>query len=267
MQSFLSGGAHSLGNTGRSWNSAIQAGDRGGSANGYDIFFDDFATNDLSKTENGFLWSPPTNTTVENNALHFNYNVLGNPSSEQRFSLGGYYSEVWCRYRLYVPANYFHIENAPSPSNNKGFLTLWDDDYENPKVSMSVNFWANTGNNGDSEGTMFVWLPTIPFDYHYYAEWPDNKCIRQSDVGKWMTVLLHYKYATSANNDGVAQVWAKTDGEATRTLMDKTNGPWYVASAPGFNSGYIFGSTNSDFSGETILVVDDIYFSTTELTI
>lgn len=229
-------------------------------------FTDSFDSGDLSKTGDGFSWLPYNNTTVQDGSLLFNYGVNGNYTAEQRFTLGGYYQEVWCRFRLFIPVNYFH-HTQPGATNNKWLINLWDGAYESPHLAMNPNVWAKQDGSGVSEGTMFVWSPVTGYDRHHWQEWPDNQVVRVQDRGKWVEVLCHFGYATAANNDGIAQIWTRTEGEDARQLLNITNGPWHVPGAPGFNNGYLFGSTNSDFTEQTIIRVKDFTISDTPLSL
>ena len=77
-------------------------------------------------------------------------------------------------------------------------------------------------------------------------------------------MIMHYKYATAANNDGVAQIW-RTRAGVTSKLLDIRNGDWYIPGQSGFDQGYILGWSNSGYSSETRFYLDNVIFSTTPL--
>lgn len=232
------------------------------------IFQDDFESGDLSKRQNNFSWASSRATTVSSDraksgsrSLKFTFEAVpsGQDSfSEQRFELGGNYPELWVRYDLFVPSNYFHRNDPPS-ANNKGFLYLWSGDYGRPDgPGMGPNFWPNS--DGTSFASHYVWGPGL--DKHYNHQMP--KAIEAADRGKWIRIVAHYKYASSANNDGVAEIWKTRDG-VTEKILNIQNGAWYIPGQPGFNRGYLLGWANSGFAEETTFYIDNITFSTRSL--
>ena len=234
-----------------------------------EIFRDDFETCDRSKTTNGFRWDGGVRTTVNTLnpkggrcALQFTYEAVPSDQdsfSEQRFSLGGYYPEIWVKYDLYVPANYCHRND--SPSNNKAFLYLWEGDYGRPTgQGMGPAFWAD-GTSCQSATTFAIWGPLG--ERHYWQEdFIDPISIKTGDLGRWMEVILHYKYATATNNNGIAQIWITSQGQNRRQILNLVNMPWYVQGSRGFDQGYLLGWANGGFSEVTNLYIDNIIFST-----
>ena len=240
------------------------------------IFQDDFESCNLSKTQNGFIWKGSTRAAVNSVnpkggrcALEFTYQAAPDGSdsfSEQRFYLGAHYPDIWMKYDLFIPANYCH-RTQTSSTNNKGFVDMWEGLYTaNAGVAMNPNFWAD--GNCQSTTSMFVSAPqsTDPFfnrgGHHYSSEFLDRYSIRTSDRGKWMEVIIHYKYATAAKNDGVVHIWLTSQGQNRRQTLNMTQGSWYVAGALGFDNGYLLGWANSGFAQETKFYIDNIIFST-----
>lgn len=178
--------------------------------------------------------------------------------------------DVWVSYRMRVPANYFH--RSDSPSNNKGFLYAWDagssDSYGSPHVGMGPNLWAN--GDGTSHMTHYVWGRNSYGDKHFWTDesasyYPNGRgIIERADLGKTMTVVVHYKYASAANNDGVAEIWKVRDGVAIK-LLDIQRGAWYSVGQKGFGSFYVLGWANSGFDQRTEIQVDDLKISAREI--
>lgn len=235
------------------------------------IFQDGFESGDLTNTSNGFSWTGSVKTNVNNTnprsgsyALEFTYPAVPDGSdsfSEQRFSLGGNYTDIWVRYDIFIPSNYFHREQTGSSANNKGFLYLWSGQYGSPSgPGMGPNFWPASSSDGASSASFYIWGP---IDKHYWSNWPvwSGIPIETSDIGKWMEVVLHYKYATAANNDGVAEIWKKSQGKDRVKILEITDGNWYQAGQPGFDQGYLLGWSNSGFDEETKIYIDNIIFS------
>lgn len=240
------------------------------------IFQDDFETCNLNKTQNGFIWNGSTRTTVNTAnpkggscALEFAYQAAADGAdsfSEQRFYLGAHYPDIWVKYDLFVPANYCQRTQSSS-DNNKGFIDMWEGAYTGGSgVAMDPNFWPD--GNCQSTTSMFVAAAnsTDPLfnngGHHYRSEFIDPYSIRNSDRGKWMEVISHYKYASVAKNDGMIQIWITSQGENRRQILNMTQGNWYVAGALGFDNGYLLGWANSGFTQETKLYIDNVVFST-----
>lgn len=232
------------------------------------VFFEDtFESGDLRTTQNGFRWGDSTAATVSaeraksgGRSLKLNFAAVprGEDSfAEQRFELGRNYPDLWVRYDLYVPSNYTHRSDPPS-SNNKGFLYVWSGDYGRPDgPGMGPNLWPNS--DGTSNASHYVWGPGL--DRHYY-EMP--KAIEAADRGKWVRIVVHYKYASPTNNDGIAEIWKTRDG-VTEKILNIRNGAWYVPGQSGFNRGYLLGWANSGFTEQTVFYIDNIAFSTQSL--
>ena len=224
------------------------------------VFDDGFESGNLSATQNGFRWTDSASTAVSltractgNYSLEFIYAAAADNEdgmSEQRFYLGGNYRDVWFEYDLFVPENYYHRSQS-GPTNNKGFLYLWANTYADPRPLVAINFWAD-GATGQSIGSVY----TRPVDQHSFDF--TAPAIASSDVGKWLHIVVHYAYASAANNDGVAQIWRTPAGGPTVQILNKTNGPWYHATGTGFDNGYLLGWANSGFSGETRFYIDNV---------
>lgn len=238
------------------------------------VFADDFESGDLSHTENGAAWTNSSWTQVALSpngtwALEFTYPADPEPLpsgyegswSEQRFRLGGNYPELWLAYDLYVPANYFHRNRA----NNKAFAYLFSGGYGNDELTgplLATNFWPD-GNSGNSLLSHWYRSPVLPAGRHVWPDdgaWTDSRGISLSDRGTWLRVVVHAKYASTANNDGVFELWVN-GVEKIRI----TNGDWYVPNQIGFDQGYLLGWANSGFAQETKFYIDNIVFSTSEV--
>lgn len=237
-------------------------------AKGQVIFEDDFESGDLSKSRNGFRWTSARDTAVSSERARsgrysLKFTFEGGPSgddafSEQRFDLGGNYPEVWVRYDIYIPQNYYHRNDPPS-ANNKGYLYLWSGDYGRPSgPGMGPNFWPKS--DGTSFASHYVWGPGL--DRHYNHLMPN--AVEAADRGKWLRIVVHYKYASSRNNDGVAEIWKTRDG-VRQKILNIQDGAWYVTGQPGFSVGYLLGWANSGFDETTVFYIDNIVFSTQSL--
>lgn len=234
------------------------------------VFFrDGFESGDLSTAAGGFTWGESVSAAVNDVSagsgshsleLVYSAGADGEDSfAEQRFSLGSNYDDIWIRYSLYVPDNYRHRSQASigESDNNKGFLYLWSDDYGSPSgPGMGPNLWPN---DDESSASFYYWGPGLDRHLGVIPE-----AIVAEDRGQWVTVTMHYRYASEGAADGVAEIW-KERGGVVEKICDVQDGDWYVAGQPGFDRGYIFGWANSGFDDETSLRVDDFVASTSPL--
>jgi len=237
------------------------------------IFFqDDFESGDLSHKQNGTAWTSskltavkPDNPKTGSYSLEFRYpaNADGvDGFSEQGFALGNKYPDLWVSYDFFVPTNYEHRSQAHlgESDNNKSFIHLWEGSYSDPTGPLlGIENWPLS--DGSSRGTVRIFKPGY-FDSHNLA---CPHTIKLSDRGQWILITIHFKYATAAKNDGIAQVW-KTYSDGTRELAcDVHNASWYVPGAAGFDTGYLLGWANSGFTNYTKFYIDNIKFSDTPL--
>ena len=238
--------------------------------------------------QNGFSWGVGKNTSVSKEnpksgsySLKFTFpaTVLGKDSdSEQKFNLGGKYTDLWIKYDLYIPSNYYHRKD--NPANNKGVFHIWGGSYNPPGAEgpkLGPQFYP-TGSDGGSELNMFA-KAYIQDKIVLNKVWTCADCtegkssqgIVPDDKGHWMTITAHVKYASITNNDGICEVWKTNWRGSTIKLINIHDGPWYstqptsTAPARGFDTGYLLGWANSGFDKETIFYIDNIKFSTTPL--
>ena len=183
-----------------------------------------------------------------------------------RITSGTGYKELWVKFDIFVPSNYYQ-RTQTSSANNKGWMHVWSgtysDDYTGPAIS--TGFWPKS--NGISNSVPYIKGPPLSgggylFSKHDWAN--ESEGITTADRGKWLTIIHHFKYATAANNDGVLQVWKIRDG-VTHMIHDIRDGAWYAPGQPGFDQGYLLGWANSGFAEETVFYIDNVEFSTTSL--
>ena len=258
------------------------------------IFSDDFESGGLNNgvpQENGFFWGASTYVTVStenpksgNYSLRFRFlatpELTGDSWSEQRFNLGGYYPDMWVKYDLFIPANYVHRivhDGTNAGTNNKGWVDLWTGNYSNPGAEgpqLLTQFWAMFWSDTDISQAVVTAISNINdvrvLNNNYNGTGEEagrGTAFRESDKGHWMNIVVHAKYATEANNDGVYEVW-KTDWQGgVSKLIDIQDGNWYGTQpdgspARGFEQGYLLGWSASGFAEETIFHIDNISFST-----
>lgn len=242
---------------------------------------DSFESGNLSYTNNGFAWGNIVRTSVNalnpktgTYALEFKYQAAADnfdSNSEQRFTFGNYYKNVWAKFVIFIPTNYVQ-RSQTTGSNNKWFVDLWQDGYgDNAGVAFDVNLWSAT------VASFFVSVPRGT-DPKYNAggrhignaAWADMAVIKSSDRGKWLTVVQHFKYVTNAtSNDGAIELWITPEGEARRAHINKLDGDWYIqetaTNGRGANNGYLMGWANTGYLQETKFYIDSITFATFSL--
>lgn len=234
------------------------------------LFTDGFETGDLTHTEGAVAWSTASgsvsvstsNPKTGLNALNFLY-PASTSQTELRFLLGAKYTELWVAYDLFIPLNYYHNNGT----NNKGVVHLWEGNYNTPSGPlMGNNNWSD-GAGGDSSSYHIFHASGTP-DYHVgqFGTGAGNSpnAIILSDRGQWIKNIVHVKYATVANNDGILEHWKVYSG-STQKLHDIHDGAWYVTGQVGFDSGYIRGWANDQFSVDTTFNVDNFEVSETNI--
>src|SRR5574343_840724 len=125
------------------------------SAAGAALFSDDFSSGDFSHAENGIAWLAATaNTAVVGNKLQFTYpaRAMGQDGwSEQRLyyikKAGNPLSEIWVKYDIEIPANYYHRDDTVDHNNVNKFLTFYARNYGD---GFEARFDLQAGSSGQS---------------------------------------------------------------------------------------------------------------------
>ncbi len=221
------------------------------------LFQDGFESGTRSLVTNSIRLISPTDTTTVSTAmpktgkysLEFLFQAKpsgGDSWAEQRVALGAQRSEVWVKYDLYVPSNYYH--RSDGASNNK-FFAIYSAPYQTP--GFQVNFSTQPSSGGSEIGV------------HYYKNGeeqsagglPKASIIGGADLGKWMRVVMHFKVPTSlSSSDGVIEIWKNGSSliSVKNLASNATSGKNYMDEA------YILGWANSGFNVDTKMYVDDI---------
>lgn len=253
------------------------------------VFFDSFETADMSATnQQGFDWGHNNWTSivtseaaVYNNgeifklldasiewdaidgqhALRFHY-PAGHNMTEQRFSLGQAFPEIWYRYWIKVPENFEHPVTIPS--NNKFFAT-WMDGYSHQGEGPTVFWNILTNGKGGSD---------IAVSYSDGGNTVAGKQLQHSpfievprDRGRWMEVVMYLK---SSNQPGLGEVglWRRWENEDNFTkLHELTNIDLVIPSSgpEGWAQGYIMGWANAPYQENTEWLIDSFTVSTEPL--
>jgi hypothetical protein len=187
--------------------------------------------------------------------LRFRY-PAGQEWTEQRFSLGTHYNDIWIAYWIRVPINYTH-----GSANNK-FLALWVgskgyDTYGSviwntrPDGKGGANLVYQDGGSlrGENGRTLFISVP--------------------ADRGRWMQVVIHVQSASGPDaQDGVIQLYRRWAGETSWTTIHnyQSADTWNGGSqTQGISHGYLMGWANHPYDVDTEWLIDDFKISTTNL--
>lgn len=267
------------------------------------LFEDDFSSGDMSKYNASFRWgigntptkgqsasqivkvAGPSGATVS--AVKFEYAALSSAASEsqkywaeERFHLTASatevrsqngassvaYPEVWLSYWLYVPSNYAH--GPVNPSNNKGFVTLWKNEYMG-QVGSAIDWWRTGSNqsrigawvgedgNGANHGNKDT--PTFIRADHRIGD-GGALSILPSEHGKWVHVAVGMKISpNSTARSGFISVYK--NGEKVISWEGLNN--WNTNPAlQGYDRGYLLGWANSGYSTQTTFYLTGFKFAT-----
>ncbi len=227
------------------------------------LFRDGFESGNLKHTENGIVWGSSAHTRVSSAnprtgtySLQFNYLAVPpgkDDWSEQRIQFHRPYTDLWFRYDLYIPGNYYHRIQPSSPSNNK-FFAIYRDPYGIP--GFQVNFSTEPNGSGGSN-----------LEVHYYYNGTEQKpispegagnFISSADLGHWHTIVIHVKVPSGNDtNDGVMQLWK--DG---RQFVNITNlDSWGGTNKNYIDAAYLLGWSNSGFTRKTDFYIDNVIVS------
>jgi hypothetical protein len=254
----------------------------GASAQSAVLFQDDFESASLAHTENGIKWGDSVRVTFPGDralggkyAARFRFpgsTVMSDDAwAELRFDLGSLRKEIWIKYDLFVPTNYYHRQDPSGPNNNK-FIMLWSSTYESawefgfhtlPSVLSTLTggsdlmaSWKPAG-----VGNAMQYINMTDLSVHYQStNWDIPMLNPATDNGKWVTFVMHIKAADIGVKNGVIELWKNG-----KQLVSKTNVDLYYpdASKNGFQYGYLLGWSNSGYNQDTDFYIDNVIFATT----
>lgn len=175
--------------------------------------------------------------------------------SEQRFSLGAHYDDVWVRYWVKIPENFSH-----GTMNNK-WAAFWTNSYDG---AGDVTFQTRPTSGGSCK--MVVQdggVAVVEVDVY------ENFINVATDLGRWMQIVYHLRPESSNGAaNGQIRVWRRWDGENSWTqIYNKTNAGFYEGGV-GVHQGYLFGSSEGgpyQDPDETHFLIDTFEVSTTSL--
>lgn len=215
------------------------------------LFFDNFDSGVRSAPQNGITYGPAmVNVTIVNGKMQFRHppKLPGEDSSaEQRIELNRQMSDFWIAYDLTIPTNYFH--RSENPSNNK-FIAIYANPYSPP--GFQINFSTYPSRDGTGESTLKMHSQNLgrenpPLDV-------PGTFITLADKGQTMRIVVH------VNVSGVVQLWKNGALFADFSGLTISGGDRHYIDAL-----YLMGWSNSGFTEETLLLVDNLSISDTAL--
>jgi uncharacterized protein YjdB len=248
------------------------------------VFQDDFESGGFSRTQNGVRWSnavyldvPTAIARGGTHAARFREGDSGT-WSELRFDGLANLPEVYLQYYLYLPSGAEAPSVGPKAkilgTANDKFFRLWgggDAGYgygagntTNPygnKVGAST--WGDGSGADGFLGAEFEYsAPGTPWGM---GEGPGPithvPFFKDANRGRWVQVRIRAKQATSANNDGVIQLWI--DGIQVISFTSLKNGNIYgVAGPTGYTTGYLLGWANNAWPAGQNVFLDDFVITT-----
>lgn len=237
------------------------------------IFTDDFASGDLSKTQNGFAWTSGTNNTVIANRLRLRYQTTPTGQrnfAEQKFTLGNAtaYTKLRMQYDLTIPANYNHVSG-----NNKSIAMFWrnnnpgtydfDDGYQDPNtLGASIEMSRNPPGYG-SVGGSYLCVRNWGSGYDYNMQGMGQTTfdlIEATGVEHTNNYIIELELGSFAPADFA---WG-TAGDAVLRVYkngalfyEKTDMNLFKAGFPGWNRGYLLGWANGAYAVDTEFFIDN----------
>ncbi|MCW8193283.1 hypothetical protein F6455_00595 [Proteobacteria bacterium 005FR1] len=190
-------------------------------------------------------------------ALMFSYPAGKNGFSEQRFSLGRAYPDLWVGYWLRVPINWKH---GSGNTNNK-FFAIWMDEYEYKGPGATGVIQIRNAGDGDSKISPYA----MTRDNHHPGEELGKTFIRSpEDQGRWMQVVIHAQMASGpTNRDGIFELYRRWEGESEFDQIFRIDDweNYHVGGNEGFAHGYLMGWANATQPYTSEWLLDDFVFS------
>ena len=238
------------------------------------LFYDNFESGNFSHKESEFGWNGTNagsgdalsvSTDIAHSGTHsVKFTFGGGPAgadawSELRYILGKNMTEVYVQWYQYFPngteglgPRWYH--RSDGPSNNKLFK-LWADNYSGYTVMTGISSEPLAG--GDS--TFYTDYGTNQTGGNgNFGKATDRVGLTNKLRGRWVKFQYHVKTASSANNDGVLQMWVDDVLTVNNTTLNL-----YPLDGVGnyFRNGYMMGWSNSGFAQTTNTYVDDVTIS------
>jgi len=231
------------------------------------LFTDNFDNGNWAGSQNGVSWSSggsnsgipvaPSNIRAYSgtHSVRFVYRSGGpdvDATAEKRVNFGSR-SEVWLRFRLYIPLNYNH--RNVNPNNNK-FIAIYKTPYS-PTQFLHMNFSLSRVND-DTSSVKVHWYK----DGREQPPISGGNVITAGDKGNWIEIVANVKAASpAASPNGVARLWKN----GTK-VMDRSDIAYGKAGEVNtFDQLYLLGWSNSGYDAQTEFFLDDFSFAASNI--
>jgi uncharacterized protein YjdB len=257
-----------------------------------EVFRDDFESGGFSHAQNGVWWSSvvwlDVATSIAHGGTHAARFKEGASTnwSELRFDGLANLPEVYLQYYLYLPSG----NESPSVGPKAKILGTWNDkffrlwgggaegyNFGNTYVDshgvaqpygnkVGASTWGDgSGTDGDL-GAEYMYSAAGATNQWNMGQGPGSityfKLIADANRGRWLQVRIHVKEATTANNDGVIQIWI--DGALVIDRRALVNGNIYGGANPpvGYTTGYLLGAATNNWPAGQYVYLDDFVITT-----
>ncbi len=240
-------------------------------ARGTILFQDGFENGTLTTKQNGYGWNGAnagsgdgvsvSTDIARSGTRSVKFTFGGGPAgadawSELRYILGNNMTDVYIQWYQYFPDGTEGLgprwtHRSDGVSNNKLFK-LWADNYTGYTVMTGIGSYPLSGGNSN----FFTDYGTNQTGGNgNFGKDVDSVGLTDALRGKWVKFLYHVKTASSANNDGVLQLWVDDELRVNNTDMNL-----YPLNGLGnyFRNGYFMGWANSGFDETSNTYVDDV---------
>lgn len=244
------------------------------------LFSDGFETNNFLHTENGISWIDATNcsvtTAVAKTGTHSALFDQASGLAELRWGGVASLGEIYIQYQLWMPDGTGGLGPKYSPTGtlNDKFIRVWgnnDADYEPGTGNADKVGMSTYGDGGGVNGVIAIENCLSP-DTNPANQWSMGRALTTTTVtetksfindanrGRWVKIGIHVKAATSANTDGVFQMYV--DDVLLTGYTTLQNYPFGVSARHLFTNGYLFGAQNNTPVASSKVYVDDFTIST-----
>lgn len=233
------------------------------------FFEDSFETGNFLKTMNGAKWLSGANTTVSadkshtgNYSLKYHYTASASSDAfaERRFTLGAAKTDIYIRFYVFLPSNYLH--RRLGAANNKA-IRLWGEEANySDNIKMGASFWPGNMStlapdsyweNVGGERLTCTNGGMGPTEMANAGNWT----LTPDMLNKWLCFEYHFRPDNGTGN-GAFEFWVDGVRKISNTNLRYNGAPC----TPGyFKTGYLLGHSNSGFTVDTDIYIDDVAFS------
>jgi len=239
-----------------------------------ETYSDGFESGNLSSTGSGFSWNGGKADANENDrrpavstnnpksgkySLKFTFGGSDTKAaySEQQFLLGKLYQDIWIKYDIFFPTNFF-MRDSGSVAHNKGPLLVWSGKYGCIASDNQMNYesWADGSGGGYLSYNPGGGQGNCPGHF-----WPKPRVMFpdvNKDLGKWTEIIVHTRFSDASVKNGAVEIWKNGVKEfSIKNLSNHAPEP----QKNGVDRGYILGWANTGFIEDTIIYIDNFVVS------